>query len=250
VAFFVGNAGLVRAGTGGFRYREPLSKEAIIGLTNDARMAEGLTVLAENPLLDVIAEARARDILDKQYFGHVSPTGEAASHLAQRIGYRYRMIAENLAAGAFTTNSKIVDCWMQSPGHRKNILSSRMREMGASVVKGRFNGAETWVSVQIFGLRSAPVYGQSFNSSYRESIGEMKSDGLSGEDVGEKLARMKGELDRERDFIQQSLRISGHGPREYEDLNIRVRAFNEKADRYNQLLAETKAARLVMNLRN
>lgn len=232
------------AGVGGPRPQEPLSKDAIINLTNEARATEGLTVLEENSLLDAIAEARAKDILDKQYFGHVSPTGEAASHVAQKVGYRYRMIAENLAAGAFSTNSKIVECWMQSPGHRKNILSSQMREMGASVVKGRFNGAETWVSVQIFGLRS-PVYGRPFNPSYQEQADGVKGD----EDTAEKLRRMKRELDAEREFIGH-LRAASYEPRRTEDINIRIRAYNAKADQYNRVLAETKATRVAMNLQD
>ena len=144
------------AGTGPPLLQEQLSKGAIIGLTNNVRTLQGLERLKENPLLDAVAEARAEDMLEKQYFGHVSPAGEQASDIAQRVGYKYEIIAENIASGLFFTNQKIIDGWMQSPGHRTNILSPEVKEMGASVIKGKMKGADTWVSVQIFGLQSPP----------------------------------------------------------------------------------------------
>jgi hypothetical protein len=246
--FMGGGTGLTWAST---RYQEPLSKEALIDLTNNARANEGLTELEENPLLDTIAEARARDILDKQYFAHVSPTGEQASHIALKVGYRYKVIAENLANGTFSTNSKIIDCWMQSPGHRKNILSSQMREIGVSVVKGRLNGMETCVSVQIFGLRSGPASVGTYTFSRRESNVEMGTEGLSGEGLNEKLRRMKQEVDVEQASIQRDIRISSNDPRRYqEQLNLRIRVHNENVNRYNQAVAEAQSMRLAMNSRN
>jgi len=232
------------------RYQEPLTKDAIINLTNNARATEGLTILEENPLLDTIAEARARDILDKQYFGHVSPTGEQASHIALKIGYKYKFIAENLASGVFFTNSKIVDCWMQSPGHRKNILSSQMREIGVSVIKGKLNGTETWVSVQIFGLRSTQAPIGSYTFSRREPGMEIGAEGPSGEGLHEKLRRMKQEVDAERAMIDRDLRIAGNDPVKNEEHALRVRSYNKKLDKYNQALTEIQAIRMAMNSRN
>ena len=113
--------------------------------------------LIESPLLNAIAESKARDMLEKQYFDHVSPAGEQVSDMAQKIGYRYRIISENIGMGNFLTNQKVIDGWMQSPGHRKNILSSEVEEMGAAIVKGNINGRKAWISVQIFGLQSKPV---------------------------------------------------------------------------------------------
>jgi len=231
------------------RYQEPITKNAIIELTNNIRATEGLAILEENPLLDTIAEARARDILDKQYFGHVSPTGEQASHIAIKIGYKYKIIAENLASGAFFTNSKIVDCWMQSPGHRKNILSSQMREIGVSVIKGRLNGAETWVSVQIFGLRSTPAPIGSYTFARHESGMEIGAEAPAGEGLHEKLIRMKQEVDAERAMIERNLRIAGNDSAKNEEHALRVRSYNEKLDKYNQALAEIQSIRMAMNSR-
>jgi len=237
------------ASVGAPRAMEPLSKTAIISLTNNARMNQGLTTLEESPLLDAVAETRARDLLDKQYFGHVSPTGEEASHVARRVGYRYKIIAENLASGAFFANDKVVDCWMGSPGHRRNILSAQVREIGVSVLRGRLNGTETWVSVQIFGLRTTAREG-ALAFSLREPTVQIGGDDLAAETCGEKLRRMKGEIDAERHLIQSDQRIPSNDPRRNEELALRIRAYNEKANRYNQALADTKTLTLAMDARD
>ena len=229
--FIAGGTGLAWASTS--RHQEPLTKEAIIGLTNNARATEGLTALEENPLLDAIAEARARDIIDKQYFAHVSPTGEQVSHIARKVGYKYKIIAENLAKGVFFTNGKIVDSWLHSPGHRKNILSSQMREIGVSVIKGKLNGADTWVSVQIFGLRSGPASTGSFTFSSREPNAEMRTENSSGESLHEKLRRVKQEVGIERASIHRDLGISGNDSRRNEELNLSTQMYSEKVNRYN-----------------
>ena len=227
------------------RYKEQLTREAIIDLTNSARITEGLTTLEENQVLDTIAEARARDILEKQYFDHVSPTGEKASHIAIRAGYRYKVIAENLARGVFSTNSKLVDAWMKSPSHRKNILSDRVREIGVSVVTGTFNGSETWISVQIFGVR----FDSTTNGSYRVASNRVPDNevkmntGSSEEGLHERIIRMKGELDAE----QASIRRIQDNPQKNEELARRMQSYNEKLEKYNQTMAETRAIRLAMN---
>ncbi|MFZ1036920.1 MAG: CAP domain-containing protein, partial [Smithella sp.] len=137
--------------------REVLTKDAIITLTNNARVQSGLPPLKENQILDAIAESRANDMLEKQYFAHVSPTGQQVSDMAQSAGYRYEVIAENIGSGDFYTNQKIIDNWMQSPGHRRNILSAEVEDIGAAVLKGKMKGVETYITVQIFGLQSPPV---------------------------------------------------------------------------------------------
>jgi hypothetical protein len=131
---------------------EPLIRGAIINLTNVARGRGALRALRENPVLNSIADARVRGMLDNQYFGHVSPIGDGLIRVAEKAGYKYRFIAENLASGAFCTNQGVVDMWLQSPNHRKSLLSSQVSEIGVSVARGRMNGTETWIIVQVFGL--------------------------------------------------------------------------------------------------
>ncbi len=228
------------------RQQERLTKDAIIQLTNSVRTGEGLTTLDENPVLDSIAEARAKDILEKQYFSHVSPTGEQASHIALKAGYRYRVISENLARGSFSTNGNLIDAWMNSPSHRKNILSSRMREIGVSVIKGTFNGTETWVSVQIFGVQLDAGSSKSFSvASVKNSISDINGkSGSPEEGLHDKVLRLKRELDSDKAAIQ---RIPQNNPQAAAELARRTQSYTEKLERYNQALAETQAVRVAMN---
>jgi uncharacterized protein YkwD len=96
-------------------------------------------------------------MLEKQYFDHVSPTGEKASDIAQKVGYRYKRIGENIASASFLNNQKVINGWMQSPGHRKNLLSGQFEEIGVAIAKGWMEGEETWIAVQVFGRQSPPV---------------------------------------------------------------------------------------------
>lgn len=137
--------------------QEPLTREKVIYFTNAARSGNGLHELKENSLLNAVAEERAKDMFEKQYFEHISPTGENDADVARRIGYRYKMIGENIAKGWYLNDKKLVDGWMQSHGHRKNILNSGFDEIGVAVVKGKFEGNEVIIGVQIFGLPSLPI---------------------------------------------------------------------------------------------
>lgn len=226
--------------------REMLTRETVIVLTNKARVENGLAPLAQNQLLNAIAESRARDMLEKQYFAHVSPTGQQASDIAQSIGYHYKVIAENIGSGDFYTNQKIVDGWMQSPGHRNNILSAEVREIGVAVLKGKMKGAETYLAVQIFGLQSLPV-AQNIcvvpSDDLRRDI-EMKKAEI--ETLQDQLDRLKNELDAEQESIETDQKYTYNDVRKIQKLNDKINAFNEKSRWYNRLVAEAKAKATVM----
>ncbi len=128
-----------------------LTTSGIFTWTNNARSANKLPALKGNNLLDQVAEARARDMFAKQYFAHVSPTEEKASVLAEKFGYDFAAIGENLALGDFENDEALVNAWLESPGHRANVLSITYLEIGIAAVKGIYEGRETWIAVQIFG---------------------------------------------------------------------------------------------------
>lgn len=108
--------------------------EAILDAMNRERAARGLAPLRMNAALSRAAEDRIHDMFDKRYFAHVSPDGIDPFTWAIRQGYRYRMIGENLAAGYRGT--RVVDGWMNSPGHRANILERRFDEVGIAIAEG------------------------------------------------------------------------------------------------------------------
>jgi uncharacterized protein YkwD len=227
--------------------REALTAQAIITLTNNTRALNGLSPLKANPLLNAIAESRAKDMLEKQYFAHVSPTGEQASDIAQNIGYHYKIIAENIGGGNFYTNQKIIDGWTQSPGHRKNILTREIEEMGAAVLKGDMNGAETYITVQIFGLQSPPVPQHICVGPPENRLGdiEIKKAEIAG--LIDQSHRLKQELDSESEAIDSDRGYTFNDPPKISSLNIRIRAHNEKSRWYNRVVVDAEAKSVVLS---
>lgn len=221
--------------------REVLTREAIITLTNNARALNGLPLLKENQLLNSIAQSRAQDMLDKQYFAHVSPTGQQASDIAQDVGYHYKIIAENIGSGNFYTNQKIVDGWMQSPGHRMNILSAEVEDIGAAVLKGKMKGVETYIAVQIFGLQSLPVSQNVCVAPSKSLHDDIDLKKAEIESLSDQLNRLKNELDAEKESIDTDQRYTYSDAQKIQKLNVRINTFNEKSRWYKRVAADAKA---------
>ena len=133
----------------------PDSNLSIIGIlneTNRQRKENGaLPPLSQNSKLNRIASLRIKDMFEKGYFEHKSPTGIGASDIASDVGYEFILIGENIALGNFKDDKSLVQAWMDSPGHRANILNNRYVEIGIGAEKGKYNGKEVWLAVQIFG---------------------------------------------------------------------------------------------------
>ena len=130
-----------------------LLQSKIISETNLQRQENGnLPALTENSLLDATAAAKASDMFLNQYFEHISPSGVGPGDLAQKYGYNYIVEGENLILGNFSSEKEVLQDWMNSPGHRANILNVRYTEMGAAIVKGIYKGETVWIGVQEFGL--------------------------------------------------------------------------------------------------
>lgn len=129
-----------------------LLQSEVIKWTNKNRMDMALPPLKESIYLDNSASIKVDDMLLKQYFEHVSPSGVGVADLGERVGYEYILIGENLALGNFANEESLLTAWMNSPGHRANILNSHYSEIGVSVKKGVYEGNTVWVAVQHFGL--------------------------------------------------------------------------------------------------
>ena len=186
-------------------------------------------------------------MLEKDYFDHISPTGVQASDVAQKIGYRYKIIAENIGSGTFLTNQKIVDGWMQSPGHRKNILSPEIKEIGVSVVKGRMGGKETWVAVQIFGLQSPAVSAKLCRPPSQRLMNEIEVKKAELRGLNERLDNLRKELDSEKTIIELDRMLDKKDSKKNHDLNVKIKTYNEKSRWYNESLAEIKAKEAVLH---
>ena len=112
----------------------------VFRLTNKARATNGLPVLGAEPKLREIAWGHSADMLANDYFAHEDESGCSSSCRATSAGYPWRAIGENIymMSGYKLTPEKtaqmIVDGWMNSPGHRKNILGESFTVSGVGVV--------------------------------------------------------------------------------------------------------------------
>ncbi len=132
---------------------------ALIELTNQNRQTRGLAVLKENPVLTQAAYAKAQDMIENDYFSHVSPSGLSPWHWFKKSGYSYQVAGENLAIG-FIDSEEVEKAWNNSPSHQQNLLNSNYKEIGIAVVRGDFQGRETTLVVQFFGNpKSKPSVG-------------------------------------------------------------------------------------------
>ena len=129
--------------------------EAVVEAMNRERVSHGLPPLRINDTLCAAAFDRLDDMFAKHYFSHVSPDGLQPWAWADKRGYDYRQMGENLAVG-YATADAIVDGWMHSPGHRKNVLNSAFEEVGVAVAPASpqepFNGPTV---VALYGVTSA-----------------------------------------------------------------------------------------------
>ncbi|MCX6763080.1 MAG: CAP domain-containing protein [Candidatus Moranbacteria bacterium] len=127
-----------------------ITAEKILGLTNSSRAAAGESMLTANPKLSLAAEAKADDMIAKNYFSHTSPEGVTPWKWIDGESYDYSYAGENLAMD-FQSADKMEDAWMKSPTHRANILNEKYKDIGVAVKAGSINGSETILAVVMFG---------------------------------------------------------------------------------------------------
>ena len=138
-----------------------LNTENIVSLTNASRKNAGLKELRISPELEKAAEQKARDMLNNQYFAHITPANKTPWDFMKNAGYSYLFAGENLAIN-FNSAEEVLTGWLTSPEHKENILSNKYSEIGIGLAKGKFLGSETVVVVQMFGkpLRSSALVGK------------------------------------------------------------------------------------------
>lgn len=113
------------------------SEEAICRLVNVERAKDKETVLQLDSRLSQIARAHARDMIKRNYFSHESPDGETMSGRLRKGKAVYKYAGENIARG-YKDSENVMIGWMNSRGHRKNILNPRYRKIGIGVVEKHY----------------------------------------------------------------------------------------------------------------
>lgn len=207
-----------------------LTKVGVISLTNTQRINNGLVTLKEKTKLDQAAVKKAQDLLNKQYFEHISPLGVGPAELAKSVDYDYLIIGENLAMGNFKDDEELVQAWMNSPGHRANILDSRYQEIGVAVIKGEYEGSMVWMAVQEFGLplSACPQPDLSIKAAIDSNSKQINS--------------LLAAIEIKRQEIEN---LSKSSRAEY---NSKVSEYNELVRQYNLLVGQAKTLISTYNL--
>jgi uncharacterized protein YkwD len=123
------------------------TEREVMTLVNQERAREGCGPLKEDARLTAAAGAHSQDMLENDYFSHDSPTQGSPSDRAARQGYPSG-VGENIAAG-YPTPEAVVDGWMESRGHRENILNCDYKSTGVGFVSGGGEFGTYWT--QVFG---------------------------------------------------------------------------------------------------
>lgn len=143
-------------------YATSLSNTDLLYYTNNQRLINKSSNLALNNQLTAAAQAKANDMVSRNYWSHNTPEGLEPWIFISNAGYSYQKAGENLAYG-FKSSSDTVNGWMNSPSHKANLLDSSFTEVGfgyANSPNFHNSGAET-VVVAMYGrpqtLAAAPV---------------------------------------------------------------------------------------------
>jgi len=119
-------------------------------LTNEKRVENGLPALQLNTKLNSAAFAKAQDMINNNYWAHVSPNGTEPWYFITQSGYPYTTAGENLAKG-FYTSSGVVNAWMNSQSHKDNIINTNYKDVGYAVLDGVLLGDELTLVVAMYG---------------------------------------------------------------------------------------------------
>ncbi len=114
----------------------PLSamEQALI-VANEVRRENQLPELTLDPRITAAAQAHASDMQRRNYFDHSSPEGESPFQRMEKAGVRFMAAAENIAMGV-SDPRRAFAMWLNSPGHRRNLLNKNYRRQGIGFVGG------------------------------------------------------------------------------------------------------------------
>lgn len=104
-------------------------EQQVLDLVNKERTANGLNALTLNVEVSKVAQMKSEDMRDKNYFSHTSPTYGSPFEMLKKFNVKYTYAGENIAKGQKTPEA-VVNAWMNSEGHRANILNPNYTQMG------------------------------------------------------------------------------------------------------------------------
>ncbi len=202
-----------------------LTQAGIIAETNVQRGMFGVSILKENQKLNEAAALKVKDMFRRQYFEHLSPDGKGPSDLAGNVHYDYIAIGENLALGNFKDDAALLEAWMNSPGHKANIINSKFTEIGVAVGQGEYEGKTVWLAVQEFGkpVSDCPVVDVGLKA---------KLDGIKLD---------TGELELQINLLKKEIEaINPKDSQRQDEYNAKVSEYNNLIQNYNNKVDSLK----------
>jgi hypothetical protein len=193
---------------------------------NDSKLSQ----LVVDPVLVDIAKKRVIDMFENEYFEHVSPSGDSVSKIANRESYKYIMIGENIALGNFGGSRDLVQSWMNSEGHRANILNNNYTNIGVYSKRGEYNGRSVWISAQVF---SKPM-------SYCTEPDDIKKQEISDTNLSLEILKNK--------IKSVELELKSVSTVNVEEYNKKVTEYNNLAHTFNELISNIKKLTSLYNI--
>ncbi len=108
-------------------------EKEVVRLVNEIRVKHGLKELTYDWELSRVARYKSQDMKDNRYFSHTSPVYGSPFQMIRNFGISYRSAGENIAKG-YATPAAVVNGWMNSSGHRANILNASFTRIGVGYV--------------------------------------------------------------------------------------------------------------------
>jgi uncharacterized YkwD family protein/spore coat assembly protein SafA len=122
-------------------------EDEVVRLVNVERSKNGLQALKINWELSRVARYKSQDMVNKNYFSHTSPTYGSPFTMMENFGIRFSSAGENIAYGQ-RTPVEVMNGWMNSPGHKANILSPSYTQIGVGLAKTQ-SGVSYWTQMFI-----------------------------------------------------------------------------------------------------
>ena len=122
-------------------------QQQVLDLVNAERTKRGISALTLDSNLSNVATKKSQDMVNKNYFDHTSPTYGSPFDMMKQFGISYRTAGENIAKGQ-KTPQEVVTAWMNSEGHRKNILNPNFTNLGVGIAKDS-KGTTYWTQMFI-----------------------------------------------------------------------------------------------------
>ncbi len=193
-----------------------LSALNVYTLVNNERKIHNLEPLEISESLTQSSLSKSGNMFDNQYFSHNDLQGRNFSYFVDNTSFDYIKISENLAMGDFDSAQDVVDAWMKSSGHRKNILDPVYTVTGITVESGYMFGKKTYIIVQHFGKSRLAC--PAIDNGLKNSIADMTKAGVM-------LYKEIENLDREIGKVTDNSVI-----------NIFEKELKNKKDTYNKMV--------------